>query len=306
MFNICDLKNLYNETFQYSLPEPLLQNFFTGNAFDNPSPYSEAESRNLQQDIQVLFEKIISLNPVKAPLAIISAGAPASGKTVKLRQEIEQKSSEGIHYAYICPDDVCLQNQIKTYQSQIEQSDKSPAARKDAYNKWRPASNAATHLLLGNLIRQKYAFYFGSTSSSPATGKFFEFLKKQGYQIRLIHLSTPDRVRRESLQERDKAFIQANDQDFKEKGWLVPQRINDTFLKYADEIEFYSRDGLEKNALLAARWTRLPDQEGKGALKIIDPAACESVRKIQDQAAQALHRPDLTWSASVGNCSILI
>jgi hypothetical protein len=54
----------------------------------------------------------------------------------------------------------------------------------------------------------------------------------------LIHVSAPDDVRWGSIQERDKTFVQTTEQDIKEKWLLLPQRINDTFLKYADRLSF--------------------------------------------------------------------
>src|SRR5205085_8823258 len=90
--------------------------------------------------------------------------------------------------------------------------------RQELYNKWRPGSNAATHLILAHLIRQQYAFYFGTTASSPSTGKFLEFLKSKGYTIKLLHLTAPDDVRWASVQERDKIFVQTTEEDIRDKG----------------------------------------------------------------------------------------
>lgn len=135
-------------------------------------------------------------------------------------------------------DAIYLKRQEFTYLADIASHDGFPESRLEAYNKWRPASNAAAHIILGNLIREKCAFYFGTTSSSPMTYKFFEFLKSQGYEIKLLHIIAPDDVRIGSIQERDKTFIQTTAQDIAEKGDLTPPRISDTFFKYADEIDF--------------------------------------------------------------------
>lgn len=47
--------------------------------------------------------------------------------------------------------------------------------------------------------------------------------------------------------------VQTTEQDVREKGLLLSQRINDTFLKYVDEIKFYYRDGVKQDAVLAAK-----------------------------------------------------
>ena len=305
--DVCNISLIYNESYQYSLPPTILESFLSGKAFDNPEVYTGEESEKLRRDINELYQSILATNPVRENLAIITAGAPGAGKTVKLRQDLEANASEGRNYAYICPDDVCLKNQTTTYVADIASSDESMAARQNAYNKWRPGSNAATHLILGNLIREKYAFYFGSTSSGPATGKFFEFLKAQGYTIRLIHVSAPDDVRWGSIQERDKTFVQTTEQDVKEKGLLLPQRISDTFLKYADQIEFYYRDDVKQDAVLAARWLRNEGiSEFAGTLQILEPKQYEQIKSVHDAAVGVLKKPELLWEEAVESRSKIL
>lgn len=304
--DVCNLSLIYNQRYQYSLPQKILEGFLSGKAFDNPEVYSNEDSENLRKDINELYQSILATKPIRKNLAIITAGSPGAGKTEKLRQDLKTNQSEGMNYAYICPDDICLNSQIRTYIADIKSSDESTAARQKTYNKWRPGSNAATHLILGNLIREKIAFYFGSTSSGPATGKFFEFLKTQGYHIRLIHVSASDQVRWGSIRERDKTFVQTTEQDVREKGLLLPQRINDTFLKYADEIEFYYRDGVKEDAILAAKWLRNEDKEHLGTLNIIAPAQYERIKAIHNEAAKALTRPDLYWESTVEKSSKIL
>lgn len=308
-YNVCDTCLIYDTVggFEYSLPKGVLESFLSGKAFDNPEPYTEEESIRLQEDINEIFQKILSINPVKENVAVMTAGAPGAGKTIKMRQNISENASVGRNFAYICPDDVCLQNQTRTYKADIESGSETKEERQAAYNKWRPGSNAATHLILGNLIREKYAFYFGTTSSGPATGKFFEFLKKQGYQIRLIHVTAPDDVRWGSIQERDKTFVQTTEQDVREKGLLLPQRITDAFLAFADEIAFYYRDGVKEDALLAAKWIRNePSSEVLGTLQIISPSQYEQIKTIHNSAIEVLKRPDLQWELTVEKNSKII
>jgi hypothetical protein len=298
--DVCNLSLIYNESYHYSLPRTVLESFLSGKAFDHPEAYTEEEAERLRSDINALYQTLLARKPIRENVAIITAGAPGAGKTVKLTQELEAHASNGRNYAYICPDDVCLKNQTRTYVADIASSDASLTARQKAYNKWRPGSNAATHLILGNLIREKYAFYFGSTSSGPATGKFFEFLKAQGYTIRLIHVSAPDEVRWGSIQERDKGFVQTTESDVKEKGLLLPQRICDTFLKYADEIEFYYRAEVKQDATLAARWRKNAGGSPLvGTLQIFQPRQYEQIKSVHNAAVGALKKPELLWEAAV-------
>ncbi len=306
--DICNLDLIYNKSdgYEYSLPRSVLEGFLSGKAFDHPIHYSEAEFSQLRLDINELFQSILSQKPVRENLAVITAGAPGAGKTIKLRQDLEENRRCGKNYAYLCPDDVCLKNQTRTYVADLQNTDGSKESRRMAYDKWRPGSNAAVHLILANLIREKYAFYFGSTSSGPGTGKFFEFIKKQGYRIRLIYIVASDDVRWESIRQRENVFIQATENDVKEKGFLLPQRINDTFLAYADEIEFYYRSGVHEDAKLAAKWLRNAEDSEMGILEVIALPEYEQLKAIHNAAADVLKRPDLRWEASVEKRSTFI
>jgi len=304
--DVCQLDHIYNEKFTFSLPRSILEGYLSGVAFDNKVPYNPAEMASLQEDINEIYQNIVAADPLKKshirpePLAVITAGAPGAGKTTLL--EADLKNQEAIYarrFSYTDPDAVCLKQQRRTYQFDIGK-DTSPAARFAAYNKWRPASNAANQLILANLIREKYFFYFGTTATSPTTGKFLEFLKAQGYMIRILHITAPDEVRVKSIQERDKTFIQTTPEDITEKGKLLPQRISDTYLKYADRIEFYYRGGVDEKAQLAATWTRNEKGAEKlGLLEILDPSTYEEIKKIHNTTVKALNRLDLKWEDTV-------
>jgi predicted ABC-type ATPase len=305
--NICDLSRMYNESYQYSLPQEILKSFLLGKAFDNQEIYTDEESQRLRNDINEIFQSTLKKNFVNEKSeAIITAGSPGAGKTTKLNQYAKEMAEKGKDYPMVCPDDTCLKNQKQTYLADIASSDGSVAARQSAYNKWRPGSNAAAHLILGNLIREKYTFYFGSTSSGPRTYEFFDFLKKQGYTIKLIHVSASDEVRWESIKARDESFVQTTEKDVTEKGLLLPQRIKDTFLKYADEIEFYYRGEVKQDAVLAATWLRNEEGSEKlGTLQIFDKVQYENVKSVHNAAIRAINKPELLWGESVEDSSLV-
>lgn len=283
----CNLDAIYNESFSYSLPRPLLESFLSGKAFDHKREYTPAEREKLHADIRDLFQATVTGESVEEPLAVISAGAPGAGKTTLMRQKLAERATP-----YVCPDDVCLQGQTRTYQADIAAGNGSFEAREAAYTKWRPASNAATHILLAHLIKEKRPFFFGTTCSSDKTYLFFQFLKSHGYRVKVIHVSAPDDVRWESIQKRDETFVQTTEEDTCEKGRLVPQRIHDTFLSYADEIEFHYRSDASSEAIHAATWT----QE---KMTILDSEAYEDVKKVHNAAIAALEMPELSWEKTV-------
>jgi hypothetical protein len=297
--DVCDLDSIYNSTYSYSLPKGVLQGFLSGKAFDHPMEYTSDEAEKLNADINQLFQAMMDSNPVRDNLAVISAGSPGAGKTVLLRQQLEAAAEKGSNFPYVCPDDVCLKGQTRTYVADIEASDESFKAREAAYTKWRPASNAATHLLLANLIRDKFAFYFGTTCSSPMTFKFFEFLKQHGYRIKVVHVSASDEVRWGSIQKRYQSFVQTTEEDVREKGRMVPERINDTFLKCADEIEFYFRPFVTSDAILAATWVKAQAEDSTAKLTVINTEAYEGVKAVHNAAIEALQKPELKWENTV-------
>lgn len=305
-YNICNTDSIYSESgYSYSLPQAVLDSYLQGKAFDHPKEYSDEELANLKEDINGLFHKIMNSKPAKGAEAVISAGSPGSGKTTLMRQLLV--SQEGNKFAYVCPDDVCLKEQLKTYVNDVAAGNQSFEARKAAYTKWRPGSNAATHLLLANLINEKFSFLFGTTSSSPFTFKFYEHLREQGYKIKVVHVSAPDDIRWKSIKERDKEFVQTTEEDVKEKGDMVPQRIHDTFLKYADEIEFYYRSEVTGDAKLAVRWTQTGSvKEPKGTLQVLNNEVYNDVKKIHDAVINRLGKPELKWEAAVESISTFI
>lgn len=295
--NACDLNAIYGPSYSYSLPREVMESFLSGKAFDHPAVYTPEEAISLAADIQAIYAKAMGQSSRRPPVAVMTAGAPGAGKTIKMRQELSKNPG----FAYIDPDDVCLREMERTYGRMVAAGDGSPEARLAAYNKWRPGSNAAAHLILANLIREKFAFYFGTTSTGPATWRFFEFLKRQGYEISLIHVTAPDDVRWGSIRERDKTFVQTTEDDVREKGLLLPQRIRDTYLRFADTIEFFYRGAVHEDARLAATWVRQAD--GMGDLQVGDVALYEQIKEVHNAAVRALKIPDLLWEVTVERSS---
>ncbi len=302
--NICDLDKIYNSGYEFSLPKNFLSSYLSGNSFDYKKEYTPEEAKGLNTDINQIFRKILSENPVKKKEAVLTAGAPGAGKTILLEQD--RKNNPQV-FAYTDPDAVCLLNMHNTYLSDLN----AGMSMKDAYDKWRPGSNASNQLNLAHLILNECAFYFGTTSTSPQTYKFFEFLKQRGYQIRIIHLSAPNNVRWESIQKREENFVQSTEKDVIEKGKALPERIND-YLKYADGIDFYYRGESSKDAVLAAHWEtnkhmRYVDQQGdlySGLLNVKNPEAYDKIQQLHDLVINELKKEkpgmqDLTWKSTV-------
>ena len=279
------LERLYTDEFCYTLPRSTIEGYLRGVAFNNEEPYTPEERERLEADIQEIWANILERNPPKEKVALITAGAPGAGKTIQLRKLLGNT-------AYICPDDVCLKQQVRTYVPEGQRD------LRNAYTKWRPGSNAAAHLILANLIREGYAFSFGTTSTGSNAPKLFQLLHDQGYRIKLIHVIAPDTVRWASILKRDESFVQTTESDTRMKGRIAPQRIKDTFLHYADEIDFYYRNGRDSDAILVATWIK----DGK-LLEIKDRRHYNLMKAIHNTAVDTLEMPELRWEHAVESFS---
>ena len=310
--DICDLNQIYSPEFTYSVPRSLLESCLDGKYFDNKESYTTDEKMRIDEDLLSIYSSLNFGRSGESPLAVLTAGAPGSGKTVLMLRDLKMFGGKA---AYIDPDDVSLKKMDSTYQAGLQEQIAGLAKktlfpeerilaerriRQEMYDKWRPASNGINYILSAHLIKSKADFYFGMTASHPATAIFFKFLKEQGYRIRLLHLMTPDSVRWESVQQMDKVFLHTTEQDIIEKGFLVPQRILDTYLKYADEIEFYYRGAVQESAQLAAVWVK----EEMPCLKVLNPHAYDSIKKIHNAVCEKLNRPELMWEKTVEEKSL--
>lgn len=301
--NICDVSALFKD-FEYNVSSQALSEWLSGIGFGRKEPYTKEEFQRLCEDINTLYQNIVSKNPEKGKSAIITAGGPGVGKTTLLERTLKQLESEGRSIAYTDPDAVCLKNQTKSFLAdvaalgEVSGSEESIAARKAIYDKWRPGSNAAAHLILANLIKEGYSFALGSTSSGGLTSKQFEYLTEKGYEITLIHVSSPADNCFASIRERDKTFVQTTLEDTQAKALLAPQRISDAYLKYAKRIEFHYRDQVDGVAELAATWIRREEEE-KGDLIIHSQESYEKIKRIHDAVIEQINKPELSWENTV-------
>jgi hypothetical protein len=278
----------------------------SGKAFDKKEVYTEEQAKNLNQDINNQWTRTMGENPVKGNLAIITAGSPGCGKSMLMRQIRNEYKSAGQVIAWSDPDDKSLREEMPlTFGASIAACDGSEEAREAAYNEWRPGSNAAAHLVLANLIREKFSFFFGTTSTGDQTWRLYDLVKKQGYNIHLLHVTAQDKVRWDSIEKRNETFIQVKKSDIQSKNELFPQRINDTYLKYADKIDFYFRDVVEQDAKLSATWIRNQDESAvkKGILTIHNKVEYEKIKAIHNVTIAALNKPELKWEDAVESIS---
>lgn len=276
---------IYQPDAAYSLPREVLEEWASGKAFDHTEKYTLEESRLLEEDIQDIFDSSMARAPEPELRVVISAGPPGAGKTTLMETLLESD-----HALYTDPDAVFLKQMGRTFQKMVQEGEQTLEERKRAYDKWRPGSNYGHHLLTAHFIFQKLPFYFGTTAQSDKTKYFFDFLKKRGYKIEMIHVSAPSAVRWASIQKRDLEFVQTTEEDTEKKGREVPQRIID-YLSFCDTIHFYYRSGVDKPAVHAATW----EKTGKigdisGQLKVVDEEAYKGVTKTHQVVLDQLKK----------------
>ena len=291
MSAIFDHTTIYNEQFKFSLPQSFLEQYARGLGFDNKEEYTEEEKEALRFDIQKIWDQIQARKPSQseAPTIVLTAGAPGAGKTTLLRRVWEKQPD----FAYICPDDVCLKQMETTYGAYVAKTQDL----KGGYFKWRAGSNYGHHLITAQLVKSKTNFMYGTTASSPQTALFLDFLRKNGYNIEILHVTAPDQVRWDSIAKRDQVFIQQSSQDVINKQLMVHERIQDTFLKYAHRICFYYRDGVDNTAIHAATWIRV--DEDKGVLEIQDQKVFEEMKNLHNKVCDGMNKPHLKWENTV-------
>ena len=306
---VCDLTTIFQGEggYNFSLPEKYIASYLSGKAFDHPCDYTADERAALEADIEGLFFRIMESDPTKERIAVITAGAPGAGKTVLIEQDLSLQREK---FGYIDPDAVCLKKEMhasylkelqvemdriesREYPSEDVKLEAQKEARLALYTKWRPGSNAAAQIILANLIKEHVGLYFGTTASTPAASFLFKFLKEQGYQIRVLHVTAPDDVRVASIEERDKAFVQTTAEDIVKKGIDFPQRIEDVYKKYADSIEFYYRDEVHADAKCVAIWN-------KEMFLVVDQLGYEAAKRVHDAVLTTLGREDLMWIHTLG------
>ena len=192
------------------------------------------------------------------PRYIATAGGPGARKTTILERFLHSHP-EYAHVVYVDPDQRALKFMLNTYISrslnayECAKSKDYDALLKQAYEKWRWASNYIALTLMEEAFAQQRDVAYGTTSTGAITAAFLQSLKKAGYRITLLLCSCEDDVWKEAIRYRNQIqkFYQSTPEDAVEKGKLFALRVPDYF-EYADEIHIFWSDTLYSPERLAA------------------------------------------------------
>lgn len=243
--------------------------------------YSEEELKKIKKDLGII--ETITFDTAQPateiPVYLATAGGPGSAKTTTLEAFIAEQKLED--YVYADPDQVALKNMNFTYRKSLKNIDfalatSNHAALKQAYDKWRGASNYICHEMLqiafGNNDGSgpKYSVAHGTTSTSPHIESLYRKVKMLNYRIILLLCYSQDETRKLSVSRREKeqGFVQADPNEVISKGADFSKRF-DVYFKYAEEIYFYWNDELTHGKLPAA-CAKMIDISGDPILTILN------------------------------------
>jgi hypothetical protein len=255
------------------------------------SGYSETEKAAIGKDLEVV-RSICFAGAQQSrgrPLYLATAGAPGSRKTTILERFLQSDPSlAGL--VYVDSDQRALKFMAHTYYNQslsasvLGNSLSYAGAVKNAYEKWRGASNYIALTLLEEAFLEKRSIAHGITSTGAHTPKFLEKVKAAGYEVTYLLCSCEDAFRQNAIQYRneEQKFYQSSPEDAISKGKLFPQRMA-AYFTYADTIYFFWSDNL-------ATPERLAGVLKNGKLKVLDVQALDLFFRKFEKDRESLNR----------------
>ncbi|MBP6217368.1 MAG: zeta toxin family protein [Oligoflexales bacterium] len=242
--------------------------------------YSEDEKMLIEADLSMLRTLIFSIaKPTKngKPQYVGTAGGPLSRKTTILEKTLSEDALfQGA--VYLDPDARGLKLMANTYISKsmthldIYKKQDMQIVRKEAYERWRDASNFITNALLNEAYAKKYDIAHGTTLTGAASPTFLKNLKDAGYEITLLLAFAPTNFKEQALKFRHEVqgFYQATPEDTTEKAKLFPQRMKDYF-STADHLRLFWTEEFSDKISPCATWSKAT------GLQVLDKALYEKI-----------------------------
>ena len=261
------------------------------------------ERKSSQELIKIVCQKFFALPALQSSQAVLTAGAIGSGKSYLVRSILEQEACLGKNYIYICPDEIFAEQMRGLYPS--EQKDEKPIQKK-----WLPLAHFISRVLVRLAVENRKSLFYQTTSLEKESEDLTQFIKRKAYQMKLIHLTTPDHIRWQSVKNRVFSF-NPDEREVHETGKIMPTRLP-LFMKEFDVIDFYFREDLETRAQLAAIWYQ---EEGlqvtEAKYLITDFNSYLGIKKNHDEAVDDLMKQDplakrLKWEALFEKSSKLL
>lgn len=240
--------------------------------------YSDAEKSLIEKD-HLIVEQVCfgDAQASDKKYYIATAGGPGGRKSTILERFLQEPDAQKYgRFVYLDPDMRCLKYMAHTYQANsfsaytIAQSYDYLVTTKNAYEKWRNASNYITLKLLEKAYEARFSIVHGTTSTGPLAPVVVQACKDAGYRTIFLLCSGEDTFRREAIEyrNREQRFYQSTPEDAVQKGLGFTQRMA-FFFEQGDELRLYWSTSLQERELLAAVFSA-------GSLQIINQQAYES------------------------------
>ena len=114
---------------------------------------------------------------------------------------------------------------------------------KQAYEKWRDASNFIANFMLVKACAESRNIIHGTTASNYRIIQIYESLKKLGYKIQAEVLFATAQQRALAVKYREKKVVQVSYDDFIGKSAPIFFRINDAYIAHCDKVNFHFQNG---------------------------------------------------------------
>jgi hypothetical protein len=251
--------------------------------------YSDEEKALIEKDLAVVRSICFTeaKNPQnKKPVYLATAGSPGARKSTILERFLNTHP-EYAQAVYLDPDQRGLKFMSHTYynrslaNSVIADTPNYALAVKQAYEKWRGASNYITLTLLEDAFAQKRDIVHGSTSTGDHIPAFLTKVKDAGYEVVLLLCSCEDEFRAKAIEYRnnEQKFYQSTPEEALTKGKFFPQRMP-VYFAHADVLHLYWSDDLNSPERVVAI---LKD----GKLQVIDSEALHKfIHKFENDRAE--------------------
>ncbi len=222
-------------------------------------PYSEKEMQLIHSDLKNIKEVCLrDKTPNATPMYIATAGGPGARKSTILEIYLHHRPN----CVYADPDQRALKYMINTYHQSLTCYENSTHAtyndlQKNAYTKWRSASNYIANSIINEAFAKGYDIAHGTTSTTSTLEPLYKKLKQKNYKILLLLCYAPDETRIKANEDRTnvQGFVQVTQEDLVNKGKLFHQRFP-TYFEYADKIYLYWTQDFSKGSIHAATYER--------------------------------------------------
>lgn len=222
--------------------------------------YSSEEMNLINIDLKNIREtSFFGKTPAKTtPIYVATAGGPGACKSTILETYLHDK----LNFVYIDPDQRALKYMINAYYQsttyyEISINPSYTDVQKNAYTKWRNASNYIANTMLNEAFAGGYNIAHGATSTTSAIESLYKKLKQKNYKIILLLCYATDETRITANDHRLKTqgFVQATQEDIINKGKMFCERFP-SYFEYADEIQLYWTENFLKGSIHAATYTK--------------------------------------------------